>query len=600
MSADTKLTSVTRPTAPWVLLESFTTGREARSFLFSRPEQIIEARCPEEVLSALEAIQRQVDAGKHAAGFLAYEAASGLDDHLTVHDEEQFPLFWFGIFQQRQTVAPGLFRAEGTYQRTPWQSAISETGYRENFSKIRKYLIAGDTYQVNYSFKLQAEIQGDPFALFRDMTGNQRTAFSAYCDTGRWQVLSASPELLFSLESSRLMARPMKGTMPRGRWPEEDSIQRERLRRSEKDRSENLMIVDLLRNDLGRIAQTGSVEASNAFHIESYETVLQMTSTIQSKIQPGISIPELMQAMFPGGSITGAPKIRTMEIIRELEPLPRRIYTGSIGYFSPGPEAMFNIAIRTALVDSATGTIEMGVGSGVTIASTPDGEYNECLDKAQFTMQPRPDFQLLETMLHEGDQGYFLLERHVARLAASANYFGFQCDAADIRQQLSKRVQQFETDQTRVRALLSRNGELEIQHYPLDDAEQAAGETVGIAQVPVDTGQVWLFHKTTHRQVYEEALQSRPDCDHILLLNERGELTESNIANVALLIDGRWLTPPVESGLLNGTYRAEMLETGQITEAVLTKADIHMADRIALLNSVWRWKEVRFVEETKE
>jgi len=203
-------------------------------------------------------------------------------------------------------------------------------------------------------------------------------------------------------------------------------------------------------------------------------------------------------------------------------------------------------------------------------------------------------------MLHEGDQGYFLLERHVARLAASANYFGFQCDAADIRQQLSKRVQQFETDQTRVRALLSRNGELEIQHYPLDDAEQAAGETVGIAQVPVDTGQVWLFHKTTHRQVYEEALQSRPDCDHILLLNERGELTESNIANVALLIDGRWLTPPVESGLLNGTYRAEMLETGQITEAVLTKADIHMADRIALLNSVWRWKEVRFVEETKE
>ena len=581
---------------PCVLLESFDARRHPDSWYFTDPVEVITVAAQDEVVPALERIQAATAEGLFAAGCLSYEAAAGLESVAVVHEPGDFPLLWFGIFRERHAVPAGSVRAANDCTTTPWQPDITEAAYRETVHRIRRYLEAGDTYQINLTYKLHSTLTGDDFALYRRMTQAQRAGYCAYVNTGRWRVLSASPELFFALHESMLTACPMKGTMPRGRYRTEDDERAAALADSEKDRSENLMIVDLLRNDLGRVSDTGSVTVEDLFQVERYDTVWQMTSTIRSQLRAGTGLPELFRALFPCGSVTGAPKLRSMAIIRELEPQPRRIFTGCIGFVGPGSDALFNVAIRTVLADRESGALEFGVGSGITIGSTASEEYAECAIKTQFLIDPPPDFQLLETLLYERAGGYFLLDRHMARLGESAGFFGIPCDVSAVRDRLDAAVEGFRTARTRVRLLLARDGTITVERQALVEPPAEGLPTVGISPVAIDSSDVFLYHKTTRRDVYRRARAARTDCDYAILCNERGEVTESDIANVAALLDGTWWTPPVTCGLLAGTYRAQMLAEGRVQERILTPADLRRAESIALLNAVRQWLAVRLVD----
>ena len=573
-----------------VLLSSYSRCGQERSFAFVDPVDEVVAVAADEVRPALSAVERAVEQGLHAAGFVCYEAAAGLDPAFTTRPAGALPLVYFGLFAERTPVAApnvGL----GTYELDKWRPSVSREAYEAAIEYIRAYIAAGDTYQVNYTLRLHSRFQGDPQALFRDMGQGQESALCAYFDLGRHVLISASPELFFRLREGRCTVRPMKGTRSRGRFAAEDQQRADELQNSAKNRAENLMVTDMLRNDLGRISQVGSVAVSALWSVERYPTVWQLTSTVESQLKAGVSLPDLFAALFPCGSVTGAPKVRTMAIIAELERPPRGIYTGCIGYISPGPEACFNVAIRTAHLDREKAQLEFGVGGGIVWESSAAEEYAECVVKAGvLRARPHPSFELLETLLYE-DGAYLLLERHLERLFQSAAYWGF-CYADDrVRAQLQDAAQAME-GQCRVRLLLARNGESRVQHQALTPSRRLR---VDLAAEPVDSTDSLLYHKTTHRATYNRQLAARPDCDDVVLYNERGELTECCIGNLVLERDGVRYTPPVESGLLAGTFRAELVAQGQLCERPLPIGELARADALYLINSVRRWVELELV-----
>ena len=581
-------------TSSLVLLESYSSERDQASFAFSGWCGEIVAHHREEVLPALVEVEGAVDRGWHAAGFLSYEAAGGFDPVLQTRDGS-IPCLWFGLFRERQRVAAGGLAPRGGYSLSPWQPSIPRRAYDEAIERIRSYIAAGDTYQVNFTFRMRADFAGDDRAFYRDLCQSQRASYCAYLDLGPYRILSASPELFFSLQDGVLTTRPMKGTRPRGRWPDEDDELAAALQRSEKDRAENVMIVDLLRNDLGRVSEMGSVAVPRLWEVERYETVLQMTSTVRSRMRTGVTVRELLTALFPCGSVTGAPKVRTMQIISELEGSSRGVYTGCIGFVSPGPEVRFNVAIRTVWLDMIKGRAEFGVGGGITFDSSPQGEYEECVTKARVLTDRRPDFALLETFLFEPGSGYFLLERHLERLCSSARYFGFRCPIDAVTRALEAEAAPLAGGPHRVRLVLGRDGDTQV-HAATLAPPSGARFRVALATTPVDSRDPLLFHKTTHRAPYESRLAMRPDCDDVILQNERGEVTECCIGNlVSVLGEQRW-TPPLKSGLLPGTYRAELLARGEIAERVLSFQDLQRADALYLINSVRQWVPLELVD----
>ena len=580
---------------PVVLLESYTRNRDRRSFAFAGMERELLASRPAEVIGVLAEVEKAVAAGLHAVGFLSYECAPGFDEVLVTREPADLPLAWFGLFRERHEVRSGTLEATGEYAIADWQPSISRDAYLRGLQRIKEHLAVGDTYQVNYTFRLRAAFSGDSRTLYRDLCQSQRASFCAYLDLGRHCLMSASPELFFALRDGRLTTRPMKGTRPRGRWPEEDIALALELGSSPKDRAENVMIVDLLRNDLARVSAAGSVVVPRLWEMERYETVWQLTSTIESRFREEEGLVGLFGSLFPCGSITGAPKARTMEIIAALEDGPRGPYTGCIGFVSPGLEAVFNVAIRTVWLDREQGVAEFGVGGGITWDSSPEGEYAECVVKARVLTERRPVFQLLETMLFAVGKGYYLVDRHMARLSASAAYFGFSFDLAEVRGELDRLAGELGDGEHRVRLLLARNGEVELQHAPLQGAKEKKWKVV-LADEPVVSQDPFLFHKTTHRSIYERRLASRPDCDDVVLRNEREEVTECCLGNLVAQADGECWTPPVGCGLLAGTFRAELLERGEIGEKVLKIEDLRRAERLFLINSVRRWVECELVE----
>lgn len=566
-----------------VLLESYAAGSQERSFAFAKPVDEIVALNPGEVRQALGEVERAVGQGLHAAGFLCYEAAAGLDKACCTRAPGHLPLVYFGLFETRAEIAAA--EEVGDYDLGEWQPSVTPEDYQADIERIRAYIAAGDTYQVNYTLRLRSAFAGDARALYRAMSQLQQSPYSAYFDLGRHVLLSASPELFFRIQDGHCTARPMKGTRPRGRWSAEDRHLADELQNSAKDRAENVMVTDLLRNDLGRISKAGSVEVPALWSTERYPTVWQLTSTVTSQLKAGIGLADVFAALFPCGSITGAPKIRTMQIIAELEREPRGIYTGCMGYWSPGNEACFNVAIRTAHLDRDKAQLEFGVGGGITWGSSAAGEYAECLVKAQVLRARRPVFALLETLLYE-DGAYFLLERHLARWADSAAYWGFDYDADRVRVILGEEAKIMGDNTFRIRLLLSAKGAIEIEHRPLTPPRRFK---VALAGAKVDSADPFLYHKTTHRAVYEQQLAARPDCDDVILHNERGELTECCIGNLVLERAGVYYTPPVESGLLPGAFRAELLARGEIRERVLQIDELARADALYLINSVRRW-----------
>jgi para-aminobenzoate synthetase/4-amino-4-deoxychorismate lyase len=555
---------------------------------FTDPVRIVTAATVDDVRPALSRVVQAVEGdGLHAAGFIAYEAAPGFDPALTVCGPAPLPLLWFGLYR-----APQVWEhlpAGGAYNLGEWRPSQEIDGYRRAIAQIKEAIARGDTYQVNYTIALDASWRGDPWGLFVDLASSQRGGYATYLDLGTHAICSASPELFLDIDGDRVRSKPMKGTAPRGRTLAEDRQHMAALHASQKDQAENVMIVDMIRNDLGRIARFGSVHVPSLLEVERYPTLLQMTSTVEARSDAPLDA--ILAALFPCASITGAPKVRTMQLIAGLERRPRGVYTGAIGYLAPGRRARFNVAIRTVLVDRSAGQASYGVGSGIVWDSDADAEYAECRLKAQVLGRRFPEFDLLETMRWTAQAGVARLERHLARLAGSAEYFGFALDATAVRERLSSLDAAALPDPARLRLLVGRQGQLRLEVFPLELPAAQERVRLGLAREAVDSDDVFLYHKTTHRAVYLQARAGRPDCDDVLLWNQLGELTETTTANVVLSLDGRLVTPPVESGLLAGALRAELLETGVAQEQVLKVDDLARCQAIYLVNSLRGWRE---------
>lgn len=556
---------------------------------FTQPVQVISAGAVAEVLPALQAVESAVERqGRYAAGFIAYEAGAAFDPALAFQPPTPLPLLWFGLYHRPAQVEPPL-EATG-FSVGEWTPSLSQADYARAVRRIKTCIGRGETYQVNFTLRLRATFTGHPLAYFWQLARAQHKGYPAFVDAGRYAICSASPELFFKRDGLRVEMRPMKGTAPRGLTLAEDNRLAAQLADSAKDRAENVMIVDMIRNDLGTVADLGTVKTPRLFEVERYPTVLQMTSAVTAHTEATTT--RLLAALFPCASITGAPKVRTTQLIAQLEDSPRGVYTGCIGFLAPGRQAQFNVAIRTVTIDTAAGMAEYGVGSGIVWDSDEADEYRECQTKAKVLTTVRPAFDLLETILWEPADGFFLLDLHLTRLAQSAEYFEIPVDLARIWQELARTAATFAAAPQRVRLLVSPAGAATVEATPLATSTRPPKFKVRLAAGPVDSTNPFLYHKTTHRQVYQQARTVHPDADDVLLWNEHGQITESTIANVVVQFGRKWVTPPVSCGLLAGTFRQHLLAQGAIREDIITPADLERADQVYLINSVRKWIKV--------
>ena len=589
-----------------VFLKTARTDAENRqSLLFIDPLQILSTDCLDEIPAVFESIDKALQSGHYVAGFLSYEAGYHFEPTAMRSagplDKPNVPLAWFGVYSAPQSwndlenpLTGSEFHDKTYADPEDISIGISRAEYCEGVQQIRRFIEAGDLYQANLTLMVRQMWTGDAAALFEKMMKNQPVSYGALINTGRMQILSASPELFFRKQNGRILVRPMKGTSRRGRDLAEDAQRAEWLAADEKNRAENVMIVDLLRNDLGRICSPGSIEVTDMFAVERYPDLLQMTSTVRGDLKPGTCYYEIFRSLFPCGSITGAPKIRTMQAIRKLEGESRGIACGAIGYFSPTGDAAFSVAIRTLTFQE--GHVQMRVGSGITYDSVPEDEYAECLLKSKFLARSPLQFELIETILW--DEGYFLLDLHLQRLEASAAYFEFRRDLENMREQLRRVGERFSKgSRHRVRVLLSKSGEISIASEPLTAFSGRA--CLLISPMHTDSSDAFVRHKTTRRPTYDRVFaEARArGYDDALFLNERGEVTECAIHNVMIAKDGIFVTPPLACGVLPGVYRQHLLATHpEIHEAVIALDDIVTADRIFIFNSVRGLRRARIVK----
>jgi para-aminobenzoate synthetase/4-amino-4-deoxychorismate lyase len=578
----------------WILLDD--QRRHGPSYLFQSAAEWVAPRRLNEIDDALRQMEAAQRNGKWLAGFAAYELGLALEPKLQpLLDDADQPLMVFGVFDERRALSADK-RAEWLTTHAAQPEAdikigpgVNHAAYACALERIHEYLRSGDAYQINFTFKLPLGIAGDPCALFGHLRPNAQSAYGAFLHLGDIDILSFSPELFLEKRGDRIRSKPMKGTAPRGRNAVEDEKIAEWLRQDPKSRAENLMIVDLIRNDLGRLATPGSVCADALFDVVGYPTLLQMTSTVSANLRPGQSIGQILRALFPCGSITGAPKIRAMEIIHELEAGPRGVYTGAIGAIGPNGDFDFNVAIRT-IVAHRDGQGEIGVGGGIVADSEVQSEFAEAHLKADFLRQDSEPFELIETFRWEVERGYYLLDLHLDRLASSATYFNFALDIAAVRVGLQRAAEKFEPMPQRVRILLAEDGSVSIVNTQLAQEPDRVQRYV-ISQSRVNSTDPFFFHKTTRRALFDQERAAHGvgrGCDEVLFLNENGELTEGSYTNIFVEIDGVLYTPPVACGLLNGCLRQSLFldDDRRVVEKVLTPQDLERAERIFLGNSV--------------
>lgn len=620
----------------FVFLESArVTPENHRSLLFLRPSKLLIMQPCESVADFFAAIEQELSQGHHLAGWFAYELGYLLESRLRpLLPEGDRPLAVLGVFPPPLIYNHTLGRC---LKIIPWEprdnqplsSSLStcspltkpelaankprlnleESQYLQQVEQIKNHIAAGDTYQVNYTIKQEFPYQGSAAALYRTLRRNQRVSYAAWLKLNGENTLSFSPELFLRRKDRHCTVRPMKGTCRRGLTAEEDVKMATFLRNDEKNRSENVMIVDLLRNDLGRICRPGTVKTTQLFTTESYETLHQMTSTIQGELYNNLNLAEIFQALFPCGSVTGAPKIRTMEIIRELEKEPRGVYTGAIGFISPQNEMVFNVPIRTVCLRDGLAT--MGIGSGIVNDSDPQREWQECQLKGQFLSQPIPSFVLIETMLWQPEYGYHFLDLHLERLLTSATRLSFVADLAEIQELLVAEATTF-TEARRVRLSLAKDGTLDLTHAIFSDqpcffsweelptAEGRELPVVTIATQPVDPDQPLLYHKTNSRAIrefYDGQRQKALAAGYhdVLFINTRGEVSEGAISNIFIRKGGQLLTPPLSSGLLNGVLRRHLLSLKHppLREKTIYIQDLREAEAIYIGNSLRGLSQVR-------
>lgn len=593
-----------------------------QSMLFVDPIERLVCRAGDDLLLYLNQLHHYLEEGYYLAGWVGYEFGAllegGIKKNLDKIISAKVVLADFGVFLE-----PRLFnhlsgesdfpdagekrqkRCNGAYSVSNLHPNMTKEEFVSSLKIVQDYIAAGDTYQVNYTMKLLFDFEGDVESFYTLLRKNQSVGYGAFIRSRNENVLSFSPELFFRKNDSEITVRPMKGTASRGRHNGEESENMHFLKNDIKNRSENVMIVDLLRNDLARLMHghgQSRVFVESLFDVESYESLLQMTSTIKAECptekMQNLALTELFRALFPCGSITGAPKIRTMQIIDELEKEQRGVYTGAIGYLGPVGQAAFNVPIRTVRLKEGKG--EMGIGAGITHDSVPEEEWDESLLKGHFLTRSNPEFQLFETLLFLPKVGYFLEDAHLRRLCASADYFKFSFDEKRAKTILSQEKERFDNRPHRVRLALAKDGRLEIKsvsctqpatfQLPKEPDHQGVAGAIAFADEPVDTFSPWCFHKTTRREIYNRyySMAQEQGLFDYIFSNENAEITEGCITNIFIFKDGQYFTPPLESGLLAGVMRQEILAetTVPVTEQVLSKEDVANADAVFLSNSV--------------
>ena len=574
---------------------SFPEGSDGEALLFSDPLEVVELRSSAGLADFFAKLERRLDEGCSLAGYIGYEAGYGFEPEMLGSFEsggDALPLAWFGVYRSRGTVVPeGLPRDVLSGEESALEELrfdLDRERYAETIAAIRERIAAGDVYQVNFTGRFGFRYEGAANALFMKLCGMQPGAYSAFLDTGSHRVLSLSPELFFSLDGRRIETRPMKGTAPRGSGEDEDRERKAWLRSDEKNRAENLMIVDLLRNDLGRICTPGSVEVPELFVTQSYPTLHQMVSGVRGELRENCSLFELFRAIFPCGSVTGAPKIRAMQLIRRLESSPRGVYTGAIGYMFPDRSMRFSVAIRTLVLTGDRG--EYGAGSGIVWDSRADEEYEECRLKARLLESGREQgFELFESLLYRA--AYLWLEEHLDRLAGSADALGFRFERERVRRELESfaRSALVKSGRYKVRLALRKDGTTDISASGLPAPPEAEPVRVCMAKQALPSGDPLRAHKTTRRDLYDRLLRKAQSegFGEVLFRNDRGEVTEGAVSNIIIRKNGRYLTPPLSSGLLGGIYRRYFLDTRpHAGESPLTAGDVAGADCFFLCSSV--------------
>ncbi len=468
---------------------------------------------------------------------------------------------------------------------------VSAEEYFKKAAQIKAELKQGNSYQVNFTMKFKFKLSGSALVLYQELKQKQPVPYSGFYKFDSKYLLSFSPELFFKLSRGKIICRPMKGTIQRGNSSLEDSRFAMELKKSSKDQAENLMIVDLIRNDLGRLCLPGSIATNKLFTVEKYNTLFQLTSGVSGRLRPGIGYTDIFAGLFPGGSVTGTPKLSTMKLIRRLEKEPRNIYCGALGFTSPGGQAVFNIPSRTILLQGMRG--EMGIGSGITYASDPKKEFAECLLKAKFLTDASADFDLLETLRYEN--GYSFLKEHLTRLKTSAKYFNYPLELKLLRRQLRILKNKLSDKAAyKIRVLVNRFGKIKIATHALSSAKQNSGDYITISKKRMNTNNRLLYHKTTSRDIYnsEHTKYSKQGFADVVFQNQHGEITEGAISNIFILKNNKYFTPPVSAGLLPGVYRNYFLEKAKATVKTLKIKDLASADKIFITNSVRGLTEV--------
>ncbi len=568
----------------FVLLETLRQDKDNKqNLIFTDPVAIVTCRQKSDLPQCFRQTERYLQKGFYLAGFLSYELGYLLEEALNQYSPNQdYPLIWLGVYNKpRKLKASITSTSDPRYYLSSPVLATGYAKYKKNIDTIKNFIRWGETYQINYTSKYHFNFIGDIFAFYQELKANQQVSYSALINYDGDYIISLSPELFFRIGNNRkITVKPMKGTAPMGTpsgWLREDS----------KNTSENVMIVDLLRNDLGRICKPGTVKVRELFAVEEYATLLQMTSTVTGKLRPEVKMYDVIKSLFPCGSVTGAPKISSMKIIRALEKEPREIYTGAIGYLSPDGQAVFNVAIRTVDLQSCPDRkyhASMGVGSGIVYDSKPDEEYAECQLKAQFLINAMSDFALIETMLFDNGKIKYL-DMHLRRLKISAHFFGITCSVAAIKRELHKYTKSL-SEKIRLRLLLKTTGGIVLEHLPI--TASIASRAIAFSSFKTQSNNTFLYHKSTHRKLYDKEFKkfSAKGYFDVIFCNEKNEITEGAISNIFIQTKGRYFTPPLSCGLLHGIQRQIMIGKLKAKEKILYLKDLKNADKIILTNSI--------------
>jgi para-aminobenzoate synthetase/4-amino-4-deoxychorismate lyase len=565
-------------------------GEDISWALFREPLDVVVANFADDVIPALNAVDEYVSSGKYAAGFISYEAAPAFDEANSVNSIPQpdsFPLLSFGIYDKPAEIFSSL--PEG--KLNPPVNLISELlpdDYLERIKTVKDYITDGDIYQANFTFRSKSANIADPYNLFLYLMNEHPVPYGAYVDTGDFQIVSLSPELFIEKNGDQILSIPMKGTASRALTLQDDLKVAANLAEDSKNRAENIMIVDMVRNDLGRICKTGSIYVDPLCKVDTYSTLHQMISEVRGTLKEKISLSEIFKAMFPAASITGAPKIRAMEIIKELEISPRKVYTGTIGCITPDCNFCFNVPIRTLLCTDKGA--ELGIGSGIVADSVPEDEWSESILKSSFLSSALPEFRMLETILLKNGE-LVLLEEHLARVRDSQNYFGFVWNREKIMNALNNLPQLSDESAkfAKIRLLVSRNGDVEVEAHPLEsDGWGKKSLRIKISDKRTDSKDLFLYHKTTNRDFYNLEYRKAlgEGVDEVIFMNEKGELTEGAITNIFIMKNGEWFTPQINCGLLPGVWRSKLIKELRAVETILYPDDLKSAEKILICNSL--------------